>query len=140
MYTQVGCKVGAEDFLKAKTMNNPILIHASTALGTAFGDPRLIKRGQHQSINIRQINRNWAEQMGYYRFLENENITLSELVRSLSDDSQVEVGQRHVLAIRDSSEINLQSLAGRLSPSGLGVVRNNTDVGYDWSSFQGGEV
>lgn len=78
--------------------------------------------------------------MGYYRFLENENITLSELVRSLSDDSQVEVGQRHVLAIRDSSEINLQSHAGRLSPSGLGVVGNNTDVGYDWSSFQGGEV
>lgn len=60
-------------------MNNPILIHASTTLGTAFGGPRLIKRGQHQSINIRQINRNWAEQMGYYRFLENENITLSEL-------------------------------------------------------------
>ncbi|AUB39265.1 Transposase, Tn5-like, N-terminal [Nostoc flagelliforme CCNUN1] len=39
----------------------------------------MIKRGQHQSINIRQINRNWAEQMGYYRFLQNENITLSEL-------------------------------------------------------------
>ncbi|OYD94146.1 hypothetical protein CDG77_12385 [Nostoc sp. 'Peltigera membranacea cyanobiont' 213] len=38
---------------------------------------------QHQSINIRQISRNWAEQMGYYWFLENENVTPSELVRSL---------------------------------------------------------
>ncbi|MBD2448664.1 hypothetical protein H6G76_16195 [Nostoc sp. FACHB-152] len=28
-------------------MDNPILIHASTTPGTAFGDPRLIKRGQH---------------------------------------------------------------------------------------------
>ncbi|MBD2513957.1 hypothetical protein H6G93_02850 [Nostoc sp. FACHB-973] len=27
---------------------------------------------KHQSINIRQISRNWAEQMAYYRFLENE--------------------------------------------------------------------
>ncbi|MEH2197250.1 hypothetical protein [Nostoc sp.] len=38
---------------------------------------------QHQSINIRQISRNWAEKMGYYWFLENENVTPSELVRSL---------------------------------------------------------
>ncbi|MEH2072865.1 MAG: hypothetical protein V7K57_00335 [Nostoc sp.] len=38
---------------------------------------------QHQSINIRQISLNWAEQMGYYWFLENKNVTLSELVRSL---------------------------------------------------------
>jgi len=65
--------------------------------------------------------------MGYYRFLENENVTLSELIRSLSDDCQVQVDQRHVLAISDSSEINLQSHAGRLSPEGLGVVGNNTD-------------
>ncbi|MBD2214158.1 IS4 family transposase [Nostoc linckia FACHB-104] len=85
---------------------------------------------QHQSINIRQISRNWAEQMGYYRFLENENVTLSELVRSLSDDCQARVAERHVLAISDSSEINLQSHAGRLSLSGLGVVGNNTDVGF----------
>ncbi|WP_257236815.1 transposase, partial [Nostoc sp. 'Peltigera malacea cyanobiont' DB3992] len=60
-------------------MDNPILIHATTTAGRAFGDPRLIKGAalyeairQHQSINIRQISRNWAEQMGYYRFLENE--------------------------------------------------------------------
>ncbi|PHM09633.1 IS4 family transposase [Nostoc sp. 'Peltigera malacea cyanobiont' DB3992] len=85
---------------------------------------------QHQSINIRQISRNWAEQMGYYRFLENENVTLSELVRSLSDDCLFQVAQRQVLAISDSSEINLQSHAGRLSASGLGVVGNNTDVGF----------
>lgn len=57
--------------------------------------------------------------MGYYRFLENENVTLSELVRSLSDDCQAHVAERHILAISDSSEINLQSHVGRLSPSGL---------------------
>src|SRR6476661_6080771 len=86
--------------------------------------------GQHQSVNIRQISRTRAEQVGYYRFLENENVTVSELVRSLSEHCQQQVEKRHVLAISDSSEINLQSHAGRLKPDKLGVVGNNTDVGF----------
>ena len=64
--------------------------------------------GQHQSVNIRQISRNRAEQVGYYRFLENENVTVSELVRSLSAHCQQQVEGRHVLAVSDSNEINLQ--------------------------------
>ena len=28
-------------------MNNPIIIHAEKIEGTAFGDPRLVKRGPH---------------------------------------------------------------------------------------------
>jgi hypothetical protein len=86
--------------------------------------------GQHQSVNIRQISRNRAEQVGYYRFLENENVTVSELVRSLSAHCQQQVEGRHVLAVSDSSEINLQSHVGRLKPEKLGVVGNNTDVGF----------
>ena len=85
---------------------------------------------QHQSVNIRQLSRNRAEQVGYYRFLENENVTISELVRSLSAHCQQQVEGRHVLAISDSSEINLQSHALRLKPEELGVVGNNTDVGF----------
>ena len=68
--------------------------------------------------------------MGYYRFLENENVTISELVRSLSDHCQQQVNGRHVLAINDSSEINLQAHAGRLKSKSLGVVGNNQDVGF----------
>jgi hypothetical protein len=86
--------------------------------------------GQHQSVNIRQISRNRAEQVGYYRFLENENVTVSELVQSLSGHCQKNIEGRHVLAVSDSSEINLQSHAGRLKPEQLGVVGNNTDVGF----------
>ena len=33
---------------------------------------------EHQSVNIRQISQNRAEQVGYYRFLENEKVTVSE--------------------------------------------------------------
>ena len=57
-------------------------------------------------------------------------MTLSELVRSLSDHCQQQVEGRHVLAINDTSEINLQAHAGRLKPDKLGVVGNNKDMGF----------
>ena len=79
---------------------------------------------------IRQISRNRAEQVAYYRYLENEQVTLSELVRSLSDHCQQQVSGRHILSISDTSEINLQAHQGRLNPKGLGVVGNNKDVGF----------
>lgn len=80
--------------------------------------------GKHQSISIRQISRNRAEQVAYYRFLEKENVTVGELVRSLSDHCMLQVEGKHILAISDSSEINLQSHVGRLKAKGLGVVGN----------------
>jgi hypothetical protein len=79
---------------------------------------------------IRQISRNRAEQIAYYRYLENEQVTLSELVRSLSDHCEQQVSGRHILSISDTSEINLQAHEGRLKPEGLGVVGNNKDVGF----------
>ncbi|MCW5317897.1 IS4 family transposase [Nostoc sp. KVJ3] len=86
--------------------------------------------GKHQSVSVRQISRNRAEQVAYYRFLENENVTVGELIRSLSDHCILQVERKHVLAISDTSEINLQSHVGRLKAEGLGVVGNNTDVGF----------
>lgn len=68
--------------------------------------------------------------MGYYRFLENEQVSLSELAKSLSAHCQQQVEGLHGKAISDSSEINLQAHAGRLKPSGLGVVGNNRDIGF----------
>lgn len=73
---------------------------------------------QHQSVNIRAMSRNRAEQVGYYRLLENENVSGSELVRSVSDHCQQQVEGLHVLAISDSSEINLQAHVGRINPQG----------------------
>jgi len=83
-----------------------------------------------QSVNIRAISRNRAEQVGYYRFLENQNASVSELVKSASEHCQQQVEGRHVLAISDSSEINLQAQAQHLKAEGLGVVGNNQDVGF----------
>lgn len=68
--------------------------------------------------------------MGFYRFLNNENVTVSELGRSLADSCEQQVEGLHVLSISDTSEINLQSHVGRLKPKALGVVGNNSDVGF----------
>ena len=57
-------------------------------------------------------------------------MSLSELVRSLSDHCEQQVEGRHILSISDTSEINLQAHQGRLKLEGLGVVGNNTDVGF----------
>jgi hypothetical protein len=54
---------------------------------------------EYQSVNIRQISKNRAEQIANYRFLENDNVTISELTKSLSDHCQQNVGGQHVLAI-----------------------------------------
>lgn len=85
---------------------------------------------REQSVNIRAVSRNRAEQVGYYRFLSNENVRVSELVKSASDHCQQQVAGRHVLAISDSSEINLQAQIRHLELDDLGVVGNNRDVGF----------
>lgn len=68
--------------------------------------------------------------MGYYRFLDNERVSVSELVRSVSSHCQTQVQERHVLAISDTSEINLQAHLGRIDREGVGVVGNDRDLGF----------
>jgi hypothetical protein len=82
------------------------------------------------STCIRAIANSRAEQIGYYRFLENPNVSQAELIESLQAHCHQQVGDRHVLAISDTSEINLQAHAGRLKPAGQGVVGNNRDIGF----------
>ena len=57
-------------------------------------------------------------------------MTISELMHSLSIACQQQVSGRHVLAMNDTSEINLQAHVGRLKPDTVGVVGNNKDVGF----------
>ncbi|MBW4532708.1 MAG: hypothetical protein KME09_02110 [Pleurocapsa minor HA4230-MV1] len=57
-------------------------------------------------------------------------MTVSEQRQSIAQHCQQNLEERHVLAISDSSEINLQSHVGRLKSENLGVVGNNIDVGF----------
>lgn len=85
---------------------------------------------QWRTVSIRALSKDWAEQMAYYRWLENPSVSLSSLTESLAEHCRHQVKGRHVLAISDTSEINLQAHAGRLKPEGLGVVGNNRDIGF----------
>jgi len=57
-------------------------------------------------------------------------VTGSELIKSISEHCQQQVSGLHVLAISDTSEINLENHRGRLKEQGLGLVGNNQDVGF----------
>jgi hypothetical protein len=55
-------------------------------------------------------------------------VTLSELIEGVCADIGERSRDRHVLTIQDTSEINLQRHADRVS--GLGPVGNGTDLGF----------
>ena len=85
---------------------------------------------QFQSVCIRAIASTRAEQVAYYRFMNNPDVTPFELTESLAYQCYERLEGRHVLAISDTSEINLQDHAGRLKKTGQGVVGNNQDIGF----------
>jgi hypothetical protein len=67
--------------------------------------------------------------MGYYRFLNNERVNAGEISKSLSNQCQERIEGLQVLAISDSSEVNLSRHRQRLKKEKLGVLSNNKDVG-----------
>jgi hypothetical protein len=68
--------------------------------------------------------------MGYYRFLNHKEVTVPELTMSSARQCQTQVEGRHILAISDSSEVNLQAQAGRLKPEHLGKVGKAQSPGF----------
>jgi hypothetical protein len=87
---------------------------------------RIVEQGQ---VVIHQLGASRAEQVGYYRFLENEQVTPKTLIESLGASCQQGVSKEHVLSISDTSEINLEAHRNRLKAKGRGVVGNNQDLG-----------
>jgi hypothetical protein len=56
---------------------------------------------KHQSIVIRQISANRAQQVANYRYLENNKVKTTALVTRLAEECQEQVAGKHVLAISD---------------------------------------
>lgn len=81
--------------------------------------------------SIRQSADTRAEQKAIYRFLENEQVTESELIECCLERTEERCKEKHILVLNDTSEINLQRHVGRLQTgSGVGVVGNNNDLGF----------
>ncbi|MDX8377702.1 MAG: IS4 family transposase [Mariprofundales bacterium] len=100
-----------------------------------FGDKRisaavslLITRMQEEGTAIlRRLGGNRATEVKFGRILKNKKVTMDKLLETITSPICDKVSDLHVLAIQDTSEINFQSNAGRVS--GLGTVGHGTGVG-----------
>lgn len=80
-----------------------------------------------QTVCLRQLAGNRAREVQFGRWLANDKVTSDELIaHACAHTGEVATG-RHVLAIQDTTEVNHQAHAGRVS--GLGTVGNGTDLG-----------
>jgi len=100
-----------------------------------FGDKRLEKVGNllHRSIlekncvSLRKIAKDRAMEVRFGRFLSNEQVTVKELKEQIISQTSRLASGRHVLGIQDTTELNYQAHAARVS--GLGPVGNGKDKG-----------
>lgn len=81
-----------------------------------------------QTVCLRQLAGNRARELQFGRWLANGKVTAAELIVSAcARTAAVAAGRSHVLAIQDTTELNHQAHANRVS--GLGTVGNGSDVG-----------
>lgn len=104
-----------------------------------FSDKRLDKRADRiagllvhtRSSSIKSSTTYESEQKGFYRFLENERVTESQLIKELTARCSDNVTGRNVLVIEDTSSFGLSNHRNRLKEaSGIGLVGNKKGLGF----------
>jgi hypothetical protein len=81
-----------------------------------------------QTVCLRELAGSRAREVQFGRWLANPKVTPEVLItNACARTGAIAAGRRHVLAIQDTTEINHQAHAGRVS--GLGTVGNGSDVG-----------
>jgi len=106
--------------------------------GSIFGDKRLDQRAvnfvkamhQTKSIVIQQVAKDNAERVSYYRFVDNTKVTESILAKSLQEACREQITEGHVLAISDTTEINLSKQSRRITKGEQGVISDNQSLGF----------
>lgn len=83
---------------------------------------------EKRTVNLRQLGGNRAKEVKFGRWLANKKVTKDELIQNIVEKTNRFVAGRHVLAIQDTTEINYQAHAQKVS--GLGRVGNGKDVGF----------
>jgi Transposase DDE domain len=76
------------------------------------------------TVNLRAAANRRAEWMGFSRWLNNPNVSVSEIAKHGGEALSARAAGLHVLAIQDTTELNYAAHAGRvreLGPSGNGV-------------------
>lgn len=100
-----------------------------------FGDVRRERSGellaervsQRQTVCLRKLANDRAEQVRFKRFLASEAVTVEEMMSHRATFVAAAATGRHILAIQDTSEINYQAQSGRKRR--LGKVGNGRDIG-----------
>lgn len=73
----------------------------------------------------------WAEQMGTYRFLDNEKVTERALIEEMASACSRNSKGSDLLLMADTCSYNLNSHSDRVKPgTGLGVIEDNESVGF----------
>jgi hypothetical protein len=80
-----------------------------------------------QSVCLRRLADSRAQEVKFGRWLANDKVTPVQLLANAYARTGAAAAGRHVLAIQDTSELNYQAHARRVS--GLGTVGNGSDLG-----------
>lgn len=83
---------------------------------------------EKQTVCLRRLGENRAGEVRLGRWLANEAVNKQEILSEIVKKTGEQVAGRHVLGIQDTTEINYQSHASRVS--GLGTVGNGKDAGF----------
>ena len=102
-----------------------------------FGDKRLQKRAVKMThelfakciYSIRQIAGDNSSQRGWYRFLRNDNTTEQAITKEITQQCGFSVKDRVVLAIQDTSDINLYNHRNRINTNDSIGTTNSPDHG-----------
>lgn len=105
-----------------------------------FGDKRLDQRGetifeamkQHKTAILNQCCSTHAEKAGAYRFFANDTVTQEEVVSAGAQQCAQAVAGRHVLAIQDTTSLDLTVHAGLFEPDDpcLGPIEHSKPLGF----------
>jgi hypothetical protein len=79
------------------------------------------------TVNLRAAADDRADWVGFSRWLNNANVTVSEIAEHRGEMLSSLVAGLHVLAIQDTTELNYAAHAGRVR--GLGATGNGVDPG-----------
>ena len=72
----------------------------------------------HSVHSIRQLTHSDSEAKAMYHFLQNDNVSEDAIIRNMSSNCVSCVGDKSVLCIQDTTEINLYNHKNRIKKDG----------------------
>ncbi len=113
--------------------------HSTINFFGKFSNEKIEKRGnnfivamaKHEKTSVHAISKNWADAIGNYRMLDNENVSIDGIKEGIIDDCIRKAKCSHALAIQDTTQLNYEKQRGRIQHNtGLGVIGDNKSLGY----------